>query len=716
LPRWSRITGWIIDPLRRDPWLVVPPIAFVVTTAVVFGDHRWDINPDGVSYMAIAQHYVAGSYRVNAYWSPLFSWLLVPLYKLGIEPVFGAKLLQAGCGLALVVAALRLCGGLGVRGVVRAAVGLALAGLVVQWALSEVTPDVLEAAILVVWLDLLVRAGSAPLSYRRAIALGMVIGLAYFGKLATLPICLLFLSVWFAARAWRRRTPAEAHLRHWLVAVGACAAIVAPWAVAISSHEGHLTLGTSSSYNLAVPDPAFTGISAELTNGFIPPPSPVASSAWEDPPKAVPVPPWTPIEHISYAATYAWGQLTAYFTSLRNTMWLGLVLGLLALLLPGVGARSYLVASFAVLVIVAYSPESISERYVYTAEVVVLALAGVAVMRLSTAGIIGPAALVCMAVALVWSTAIPSLKYLAQLVGPTGPDIHGVAVADHAELAGARIASSVSVSGWYFTLYLSFEAGGQYYGAAGATETTAELTQDIRRLGIDAYVYWGPVVGTPPYLPGFRALPQSTIDGTPVTIFVSRNELTSSARPGAVRDALFAADTLGRGTGGSEMGAESQRRTGSSDPSGATRTSLLARAAGPSTRTSAVRGSIRSNATRTRGDRPWPSRISTPGSSRSSAPTPDASAARSRGRHCSFCTPTARNRAPTTRRRSSTSTTTGATSSSLRRRERRPTRAGTTTSRLTPTCTSRSATGCSTSRRRSSPAPSVTGSSHAWWS
>ena len=542
----TSIKGCFVDPLRRDPWLVVPPVAFVVALAFLFGDHRWDINPDGVSYMAIAQHYVAGTNRVNAYWSPLFSWLLAPLYKLGIEPVVGAKLLQAGCGMALVLAGLRLFGRLGVSGLVRAATGLALAALVVQWALSEITPDVLEAAILLVWLDVLVGAGGAPLSYRRAIVLGALIGLAYLGKLAALPVCLLSISVWFAARAWRRRRPEEAHLRHWLAAVGACAVIVAPWAVELSSHEGHLTLGTASSYNMAVSDPAYPGISAELTNGFIPPPFPAASSAWEDPPKTVPVPPWTPLDNIGHAATYSWGQLTAYLTSLRNTMWLALVVGLFALLLAGVGSGSYLVASFAVLIILAYSPESLSERYVYAAEVVVLALAGVAVMRLSRARILGPGAIVCMAVALVWSTAVPSLKYLGQLVGPTGPEIHRVAVADRAELAGTRIASNVSALGWYFALYLSFEAGGHYYGAAGAGESTEGLTQDIKRLGIESYVYWGPVVGTPSYLPGFRALPETTIGGTPVTIFVSRKELTSSAMPHAVGHESLVAGTLRR--------------------------------------------------------------------------------------------------------------------------------------------------------------------------
>lgn len=500
----------------------------MVALVFVFGDHQWDINPDGVSYMAIAQHYVAGSNRVNAYWSPLYSWLLVPLYKIGVEPVLGAKLLQAACGLALVVAGLRLAGRLGVHGLVRAATGLALAGLVVQWALIEVTPDVLEAVILVVWLDVLLGVGDAPLSYRRAIVLGGIIGASYLAKLAALPLCLLFLSAWFAVRAWRRRGAEEAHLRHWLAAVAACAVIVVPWAAELSSHEGHLTLGTASSYNMAVPNPAYPGISAELTNGFIPPPFPAASSAWEDPPKMVPVPPWTPFDNISFAATYSRGQLTGYLTGLRNTMWLGLVLGLMALLITGVGAGSYLVASFAVLLILAYSPTSLSERYVYAAEVVVLALAGVAMTRLSKARIVGRVATVCLAVALVWSTAVPSLKYLAQLVGSAGPDIHRVAIGDRAELAGARIASNASALGWYFTLYLSFEAGGHYYGDAAASESAAALAQDIRRLAIEVYVYWGPVAGTPPFLSGFHALPQTTVDGTPVTIFVAPHRSSSS--------------------------------------------------------------------------------------------------------------------------------------------------------------------------------------------
>src|SRR4030042_2557729 len=50
-------------------------------------------NIDLLSYISLSQRYLHGSLRdaVNAYWSPLFSWLLLPFLLLPVEPVIAAK-------------------------------------------------------------------------------------------------------------------------------------------------------------------------------------------------------------------------------------------------------------------------------------------------------------------------------------------------------------------------------------------------------------------------------------------------------------------------------------------------------------------------------------------------------------------------------------------------------------------------------------------------
>ena len=59
--------------LRRIAWLAVIVLGFIQGWT-----NRQFINPDGVSYLDVADKYLQGdwTWAVNAYWSPLYSWLL----------------------------------------------------------------------------------------------------------------------------------------------------------------------------------------------------------------------------------------------------------------------------------------------------------------------------------------------------------------------------------------------------------------------------------------------------------------------------------------------------------------------------------------------------------------------------------------------------------------------------------------------------------------
>src|SRR5690242_3748378 len=59
--------------LRAASWLVVITLGALHASA-----GRHEIQPDGVSYLDVADKYLAGEWHaaINAYWSPLYSWLL----------------------------------------------------------------------------------------------------------------------------------------------------------------------------------------------------------------------------------------------------------------------------------------------------------------------------------------------------------------------------------------------------------------------------------------------------------------------------------------------------------------------------------------------------------------------------------------------------------------------------------------------------------------
>ena len=57
---------------------------------------RFAMTPDGMSYLDLSDAVVDGRWSglVNAYWSPLFSWLLVPLLALKVELLRATKILN----------------------------------------------------------------------------------------------------------------------------------------------------------------------------------------------------------------------------------------------------------------------------------------------------------------------------------------------------------------------------------------------------------------------------------------------------------------------------------------------------------------------------------------------------------------------------------------------------------------------------------------------
>ena len=76
-----------INILKRNRTLLIS--AIVIYCAAGFAllpFFRYQINPDGISYISIAQKYLIGDIdnAINGHFSPLFSWLLVPFLFLSV--------------------------------------------------------------------------------------------------------------------------------------------------------------------------------------------------------------------------------------------------------------------------------------------------------------------------------------------------------------------------------------------------------------------------------------------------------------------------------------------------------------------------------------------------------------------------------------------------------------------------------------------------------
>ena len=212
-----------------------------------------------MSYLDVARSLVAGDFRetVNGYWSPLYSWLLaIGLLITGASPSEHFAVAH-GVNFAIFVGTfiafeflLRECfaftdnkENFPLRWFVAAAYVTFAAATLAWIRVHNVTPDLAVAAWVILAGGLTLRVVRSGGSKRSAIALGVVLGLAYLTKAALLPLSAAFVApaVLFANK--RIRTLA-------LIAVPLLC-VAAPYIFALSLRKGRPTAGDVAKLNYA---------------------------------------------------------------------------------------------------------------------------------------------------------------------------------------------------------------------------------------------------------------------------------------------------------------------------------------------------------------------------------------------------------------------------------------------------------------------------------
>ena len=229
----------------------------IALAAVQAWAFRYEANPDGVSYLDVADAYREGRWAdaPNGYWSPLYSWwLAIGAATLRSSPSADFVLAHVMNFLAFITALIAFEYFL--RGIDsfadepletrqdRSREWWVLGYALFLWAtlrligLGKITPDTLLAAAAFVVAGLLIRIRHTGSQWRHAGTLGIVAGLGYLTKLAFLPLTIVFLGV--AAVLWGRNMRAILLL---LLAAACFALVAAPYAVALSRAKGRFTLG-----------------------------------------------------------------------------------------------------------------------------------------------------------------------------------------------------------------------------------------------------------------------------------------------------------------------------------------------------------------------------------------------------------------------------------------------------------------------------------------
>jgi hypothetical protein len=217
---------------------------------------RFYIEPDGVNYLDIAYAYLRHDWHnaINAYWSPLYSWLLALVFGVLHAPLYWESTLLHLLNFVFYLLALACFAfffdeltelrraWLETRE--ESASWLIFGYALFTYAALELirlqtdTPDMFVFALFFLATGILIRIRRLGPEWSLYAKLGAVLAIAYFAKAVMFPLAFVFLGCsLFAARDWKR-----ASLRVVLAAF-VFLALAGPWVTLLSKAKGQLTYG-----------------------------------------------------------------------------------------------------------------------------------------------------------------------------------------------------------------------------------------------------------------------------------------------------------------------------------------------------------------------------------------------------------------------------------------------------------------------------------------
>jgi len=332
----QRITARI----KTEFILISATLLYAVIVSLVFPYLRDYVdNPDSISYLSIAREYSNGDFElaVNAYWSPLISWMLAFVNQWIENEVFAFNALQVLIGWFALYHFVRIAQDIIRSKILRYIIVFASVPFMISYGLLNLTPDLLFLTIVLFYLRMV--SEKEFFNYRHFGLIAGVLGvLLYFSKSFGYGFFLAHFSIlFFRCYLDTREYAFKKHLRiNFIQALAAFFLISSVWVYLISAKYDHLTLSENVYINLSrevAAGPEKKNTLPILSGGLYKPANSSAVNAWENPGSAVKLTSLHPLKNEDdrqvYREVLARNFLAIYYFDFRNqagTIFLILVL------------------------------------------------------------------------------------------------------------------------------------------------------------------------------------------------------------------------------------------------------------------------------------------------------------------------------------------------------------------------------------------------------
>jgi hypothetical protein len=460
--------------------------------------YRYQINPDGISYISIAEKYLRGEFgnAINGYWGPMISWLMVPFLAVGIDSLVTAKIVSLLAGLAALFGIWLLSFRFAMNNRVRIWMMLIMVPLILTFAVMTITPDVLVLCVLAFYLYYVFNTEYLE-KPSNGILCGTFGGLAYLCKSFAFPFFLIhfliFNTIHYLGSSSKENR--KALLRNYFLGMAVFAVICSIWISAISIKYGKLMFGTSGSFVHALSASNYKDNPVHKW-GFLEPSNPTAISSWEDPTYFW-MKDWNPFG--------SWESLQQQVQIIINNLatkpivnppffpfFLPTVLVSILFFLPLNRAAFKSPVFYSLLSIGIYcglySIVYTTMRFLLIVYVLAILLGGQMLNHLVKSQYLSNYRKnIALTLFLVLYIAMP-VKYLFEHTYYM-KWVHDIAEQLKVSIpANSRIASNIN---WDRSLYIIFQLNSFYQGRARTDVTEEQLKGDLERFNIEYYIEWG---------------------------------------------------------------------------------------------------------------------------------------------------------------------------------------------------------------------------------